>query len=32
VNPAIFAYTNVADELIHYVIDIMERVKFGALL
>ncbi|OLE21957.1 MAG: hypothetical protein AUG44_26040 [Actinobacteria bacterium 13_1_20CM_3_71_11] len=32
VHPAIFAYTNAADELIHYVIDVMERVKFGALI
>jgi CheY-like chemotaxis protein len=31
VHPAIFAYTNTADELVHFVIDIMERVRFGAL-
>jgi CheY-like chemotaxis protein len=31
VHPAIFAYTNAADELVHFVIDIMERVRFGAL-
>ncbi|QSB14726.1 response regulator [Natronosporangium hydrolyticum] len=31
VDPAIFAYTNTADELVHLVIDIMERVKFGAV-
>jgi CheY-like chemotaxis protein len=31
VHPAIFAYTNAADELVHFVIDIMERVKFGTL-
>lgn len=32
VHPAIFAYTNAADELIRYVVDILEPVKFGALL
>lgn len=31
VHPAIFAYTNATDELIHFVIDIMERLKFGTL-
>lgn len=30
VHPAIFAYTGAIDDLIHYVIDIMERVKFSA--
>jgi CheY-like chemotaxis protein len=32
VHPAIFAYTVGADGLIHYVIDIMERIRFGTLL
>jgi CheY-like chemotaxis protein len=32
VHPAIFAYTNATDGLIHFVIDIMERVRFGTLL
>lgn len=29
VHPGIFAYTNAVDDIVHYVIDIMERVKFG---
>jgi CheY-like chemotaxis protein len=31
VHPGIFAYTNRSDELVHLVIDVMERVRFGAL-
>ncbi|HEV7898266.1 MAG TPA: response regulator [Planosporangium sp.] len=30
VHPAIFAYTNFVDDLVQYVIDIMERIKFRA--
>lgn len=29
VHPGIFAYTNAVDDIVHYVIDIMERVRFG---
>lgn len=29
VHPGIFAYTSTADDLVQYVIDIMERIKFG---
>ncbi|MET8065424.1 response regulator [Micromonospora sp. NPDC005313] len=29
VHPGIFAYTNAVDDIVHYVIDIMERIKFG---
>ena len=29
VHPEIFAYTTDVDELVHYVIDVMERVQFG---
>ncbi|MEV4655550.1 response regulator [Micromonospora sp. NPDC049301] len=29
VHPGIFAYTNAVDDLVHYVIDVMERIKFG---
>ena len=29
VHPKIFAYTTDVDELVHYVIDVMERVRFG---
>lgn len=31
VHPSVFAYTNDANELVHYVIDVMERVKFGTV-
>lgn len=30
VHPRLFAYTNRIDELVQYVIDVMERVRFGA--
>jgi CheY-like chemotaxis protein len=32
VHPGIFAYTNAVDDLVHYVIDLMERIKFGIAL
>jgi CheY-like chemotaxis protein len=32
VHPRIFAYTNRGDDLVHYVIDLMERAKFGAIV
>ncbi|WDZ82765.1 response regulator [Micromonospora cathayae] len=30
VDPAVFAYTTDVDEVVHYVIDIMERLRFGS--
>ena len=32
VHPAVFAYTNDASEAVNYVIDVMERVKFGSVI
>ncbi|MGA3541303.1 response regulator [Micromonosporaceae bacterium DT194] len=32
VHPEIFAYTTDVDELVHLVIDVMERVQFGRLI
>lgn len=32
VDPAIFAYTNDFDDLVQYVIDVMERIQFGVIL
>ena len=32
VHPGIFAHTNAVDDLVHYVIDLMERIKFKTAL
>jgi CheY-like chemotaxis protein len=32
VHPGIFAYTNRTDDVVQYVIDLMERIKFGAIV